>query len=136
MNRLTTPLRLFACAAAALAAGACTYGPNDRSYPTDRIAPARITGPAVSCIPLTRINQTRVRDSRTIDFLSSSRTGWRNVLPASCPNLTTNDAFSYATSLSQLCSVDVIRPLVSSGGTLEPLGACGLGMFTPIELAR
>jgi len=131
------PLMAIAALAAALAAGGCTYSAQDRGYSgSDAPMAARVTGPTVSCIPLSQFSNTRVRDSRTIDFLTTSRRGWRTTLPASCPNLTSNDAFSYATSLSQLCSTDIIRPLVSTGGTLQPLGACGLGEFTPIELAR
>ena len=48
----------------------------------------------------------------------------------------TERAFSFGTSLSQLCNVDIIRPLVSTGGTLQPTSGCGLGQFTPIELVR
>ena len=95
-----------------------------------------MTGPDEACIPLTGFSQTVVRDARTIDFLSSGRRGWRNVLPNDCPGLASERAFSFSTSLSQLCSTDIIRVLHSSGGRPDPGAACGLGRFTPIELRR
>ncbi len=135
----THALRIAAIAAvsAATLAG-CSYNQRERptAHETTRGPAVHVTGPAVSCIPISHFSETRVRDARTIDFLTTSRRGWRNVLPDSCPNLMTQQAFSYATSLSQLCSTDVIHPLVSSGGQLETTTACGLGQFTPIELKR
>ena len=131
-----TPM-LCAIAATALLAGCYAYeeGPH-RSAPFDRIPAAAVTGPDQSCIPLTAFSQTVVRDARTIDFLSVGRRGWRNVLPDDCPGLGTERAFSFNTSLSQLCSTDIIRVVQNYGGGLQPGASCGLGRFTPIELRR
>ena len=83
-----------------------------------------------SCIPLSRIREARVVDDRTIDFYLGGREVLRNTLPNSCPQLGFEKAFTYATSLSQLCSVDIIRVVVQGGG--PRLGAsCGLGAFVP-----
>jgi len=117
---------------AALVAG-CGYAGQDRRGSRDRVPPAQITGPAVSCIPLFAFRETQVRDARTIDFLRG-RQGWRNVLPMNCPRLATERAFTYATSQSQLCSTDIIRVLENFGGRPQAGEACGLGKFTPIEL--
>lgn len=135
-------LAIRTIATATLAAAvltACTYDDRDRPYPRagNNIPAVRVTGPDQSCIPLTHFNETRVRDGRTIDFLSpTGHRGWRNVLPQSCPGLGFERAFSYKTSLSQLCSTDIIYVLERTGGDLRPGAGCGLGSFTPIELIR
>jgi hypothetical protein len=124
--------------AATMALGGCygyEQGPR-HSGPMDRIPAASITGPDEACIPLTQFSQTEVRDNRTIDFLGAGRRGWRNILPTDCPGLSSERAFSFNTSLSQLCSTDIIRVLHNEGGSLRPGGACGLGRFTPIQLRR
>ena len=128
----------FAVAATALLAGCYAYesAPHRTTAAVDRIPAAAVTGPDESCIPLRQFSQTVVRDSRTIDFLSTGRKGWRNVLPNDCPGLATERAFSFNTSLSQLCSTDIIRVLQNYGGGLQPGASCGLGRFTPIELRR
>ena len=82
-----------------------------------------------SCIDLSRIREARVVDDRTIDFYMTDREVLRNSLPNSCPSLGFEKAFTYATSLSQLCSVDIIKVIVQGGG--PQIGAsCGLGTFT------
>ncbi|MEO5587657.1 MAG: hypothetical protein ABIQ81_08200 [Novosphingobium sp.] len=76
-----------------------------------------------------------MRDDRTIDFMRTSRQGWRNTLPYGCPGLAAQNAFSYKTSTSELCSVDIIYVLETAGGLRRGAG-CGLGQFVPIELDR
>ncbi|MFC3173231.1 hypothetical protein ACFOD9_03080 [Novosphingobium bradum] len=127
---------LPALALCAALGGCYAYERGPHRPPVDRIPAARVTGPDQACIPLRQFSETRVRDSRTIDFLTSSHRGWRNVLPDDCPGLASERAFSFNTSLSQLCSTDIIRVLEQGGGGLQPGAACGLGRFTPIELAR
>ena len=140
MPNLRNPAGLRVLATAALAAGllaACTDYDRGRPMAARDTAPAaRVTGPAQSCIPIAALNSTPVRNGHTIDFLTSSRRGWRNVLPNECPSLASERAFTYSTSLSQLCSTDIIRVLQNWGGTPHPGAACGLGEFVPIELAR
>jgi hypothetical protein len=58
---------------------------------------------------------------------------YRNSLPNGCPGLRRDDAFSYRTSTSQLCSVDIIRVVENYGGRLQQGAGCGLGKFQPIE---
>ena len=130
--------RIAFIAVSALAMTGCTYGKQEVEQPplAERDPSVRITGPAVSCIPIRQFNQTRVRDRRTVDFMKTSRTGWRNVLPQDCGGLMSDRAFTFSTALSQLCDVDIIRPLVSYGGEIQPQGACGLGKFVPIEIVR
>lgn len=100
----------------------------------ERVPPARVTGPAVSCIALTDYGETRVRDERTIDFLGpTGRKGWRNTLPYACPGLAFEQAFSFETSLTRLCNTDIIHVIEHAGSGLSRGAACGLGPFTPVE---
>ncbi len=96
---------------------------------------AILTGKAVSCIQLP-IQESRVRSDKIIDFRSYGRKWYRNELPLSCPSLRSEERFSYHTSLSQLCSVDIIHVLHSYGGQLSEGAACGLGKFQPIEIVK
>jgi len=117
-----------------LALAACT---NQRPAERPPVSPAaRITGPAVSCIPIMAARESRIRDDWTIDFISAGNRGWRNTLPNRCNGLKSRDAFTYETSLTQLCSSDIIYVLENYGGTLQRGAGCGLGEFVPIELER
>lgn len=96
--------------------------------------PPVVTGPAVNCIYLRNIRGTQVIDDKTIDFHMVGNKVFRNTLPNRCPQLGFQRAFAYQTSISQLCSVDLITVIVQGGGPM--MGAtCGLGKFTPIEPA-
>jgi hypothetical protein len=122
MSMRLAPIALLILAAAAPAA--------DRR----RVPEATPTGPAVGCVQLNQIRETKVRDDRTIDFVLRGGRVYRNVLPRSCPNLGVEQRFGYATSLNQLCSVDIITVLQLPP---SPTGAsCGLGRFQPVELAK
>jgi hypothetical protein len=90
-------------------------------------------GKPVDCIPLRSIRSSSVKDDRTIDFEVSNKRIYRNILPNSCPSLGFEKRFSYATSLSQLCSVDIITVLWNAGPGLQPGASCGLGQFQPME---
>ena len=90
-------------------------------------------GEPVDCINIRSIRSSRVRDDRTIDFEVSNRKIYRNTLPNSCPNLGFEKRFSYRTSISQLCSVDIITVLWNVGPGLQPGASCGLGKFQPME---
>lgn len=103
---------------------------------TDTVPAAKAVGKAVSCIPLTQIRESIVRDDKTIDFRMTGGRVYRNVLPYSCSGLGFERAFTYSTSLSQLCSTDIIRVLEHTGGGVRPAAACGLGEFQPVELEK
>ena len=93
------------------------------------------TGKPVSCVPLRQIRETRVRDDRTIDFYMLGKQIYRNTLPNSCPELGFEESFSYRTSISQLCSVDIITVLRRTSG-IQPGASCGLGEFQPVTLSK
>lgn len=106
--------------------------------PTRTAMPAPATAiPATTahdCLRINEIRESRVRDDRTIDFYLRTGGVLRNTLPYSCPQLGFEQAFTYKTSISQLCSTDTITVIIQGGGPL--LGAtCGLGKFVPISTA-
>jgi hypothetical protein len=115
---------------------ACTSAGNADSQSAasgkDAWMAARPSGKPENCLWLPQIRESRVRNDRTIDFYTRNGRVYRNVLPYSCPSLGIERAFSYATSLSQLCSTDIITVIHQGGGPIA--GAkCGLGSFQPVE---
>jgi hypothetical protein len=125
-------LSILGLAASAMLAG-CAQESTGRQE-TDRraLAEARPVGDPTDCIELARIDYTRVRDSRTIDFYMRGRQVYRNRLRQECPGLAFEDSFTYRTSLGRLCSVDLITVNRSGGG--GPAGpTCALGPFQRIE---
>jgi hypothetical protein len=103
-------------------------GGRDRAIPD-----AKPVGAAVSCIPLNQIRESRVRSDKIIDFRVSGKRWYRNTLPQSCPSLGFEERFGYATSLSELCSVDIITVLYAT--PVSRGASCGLGKFQPVELS-
>ena len=100
----------------------------------DRTPAATPAGKPVNCVRLSQIDHTRVRDDATIDFFMRDRTVYRNTLPNSCPELGFEQAFSYETSLTELCNVDIITVLRQSS-PLQRGASCGLGLFQPVTFA-
>ena len=101
----------------------------------DRIPAATPTGAPVSCIPIVGIEQSLVRSDRVIDFVMRGRNrAYRVTLDQPCPELGFEQRFSYETSLSQLCSSDIITVFQTS----PPMrgASCGLAPFQPVSLAR
>jgi hypothetical protein len=123
------------CIVASMAAGgfglAGVYAKDRNAAPE-----MRAVGEEKSCVNLRSIRSTNVVDNQTIDFKMNGGKTLRNVLPYSCPSLKMQDAFSYRTSLNQLCSVDVIRVLNNYGGGLSEGAACGLGKFQEVEAVK
>jgi len=103
---------------------------NARPLKPEQEAQIKNAGKAVSCVPLNAIQSTRVRDDSTIDFYMNGHKVYRNRLPNSCPQLGFEERFSFSTSLSELCSTDIITVLMSPGITRGP--SCGLGQFQPV----
>ncbi len=129
--------RIFVLCGAAIAVGGLALATSTTaSAPSERrakqLAAYEASGKPVSCIRLTDIRNTNIIDNRTIDFHVSGKKVYRNTLPHSCPSLVSEDRFSYRTSLSQLCSVDIIRVLHNHGGGLQEGAGCGLGQFQPM----
>lgn len=128
-------MKTFALIALApLALAACTQeDPSKRPA----VAPAaKIVGEAESCVPVNLLSESRIRDDWTIDFTRSGNRAWRVTLPNRCSGLKSADAFTYATSLSQLCSTDIIHVLERWGSDLRKGAGCGMGKFVPVELEK
>lgn len=115
-----------------LLALACAPVQSDEDFVTDG-PPVRVAGEAENCISITRIRTSRVHDDRTIDFEMNGGKVYRNTLPAKCPRLGFEEAFTYETSLSRLCNTDIIYVLETVGGDLRRGAGCGLGDFIPVE---
>ena len=102
--------------------------------PRQPVAQAPVAAPAPaksqSCVDLARISEAQVRDDSVIDFRLRDGGVLRNILPAACPDLGRERAFTYATSLTRLCAADTITVIRQDDG--PRLGAsCGLGAFVP-----
>ncbi len=111
-----------------LALGACAQKPPAAAQ---TMIPA---GDPQTCVQISQIRSTRVIDDQTIDFRMRNGTVLRNTLPNRCPGLGFERAFSYRTSIPQLCNVDIITVVVQGGG--PQIGAsCGLGQFVPVKPA-
>ena len=123
-------------------AALATYGGDDAlaRHSVADVPAVKVTGAPQSCIPINHIRETRVRDDSTIDFIGTGRgEAWRVSLSSPCPSLKAENRFSYETSLSQLCSTDIITVLYDYGGGATGLqrgASCGLSQFTPIALAK
>ncbi|BAV63922.1 hypothetical protein [Sphingobium cloacae] len=118
---------------ASLALGAaliCSALPAGAKTKPDNLVPA---GDPVDCVQIVNIRNSDVRDDRTIDFVMNGGKVYRNTLPNSCPSLGFEKRFTYATSLSQLCSVDIITVLQGGGPGLMRGASCGLGQFQPMQ---
>ncbi|WP_299322555.1 hypothetical protein [Parasphingopyxis sp.] len=131
MHRSFLALPLAGAAIALAAVAIPTQSSAEDEIP--RWQQAEAVGEAENCISLNRIRNTRVHDDRTIDFHMSGGDVYRNTLPQDCNGLGFEEAFSYRTSLSRLCSTDIITVVrTGGGGNFGP--SCGLGQFQPIEL--
>jgi hypothetical protein len=120
-------------ALAPLALAGCT-AENPAKRPA--VAPAAtIVGEPQSCVPLAQIRETKIRDDWTIDFIGSADRAWRNTLTSRCPGLRSENAFTYETSLSQLCSSDIVYVLRTTPRPERGAG-CGLGQFVPVRIEK
>ncbi len=117
--------------AAAALAGCSQTTPRTAAapLPPPRNTVASAAAPA-NCVSLSQIRESRVVDDSTIDFYLRGGQVLRNTLPNSCPQLGFERAFTYSTSLSQLCSVDIITVIIQGGGPRTG-ASCGLGKFVP-----
>ena len=84
------------------------------------------------CISLSRIDRTHVIDDQQVLFYMRGKDIYLNRLPRRCGGLASQGRFSYKTSMSQLCRMDMITVLQSGGGGLMRGSTCGLGRFIPI----
>jgi hypothetical protein len=100
----------------------------------NQVPDATPAGKPVSCISLTSIRQSHVRSDSVIDFETAGGKYYRNTLPNACAQLGFEQKFSYETSLSELCSTDIITVL-QDPPTMRG-ASCGLGQFQPVTLVK
>lgn len=124
---------ILGIATLSIATAVGAFGPSERR--AKELAAWQPVGEAVDCIDISRIDSTKVLANNVIDFKMRGGKVYRNTLPANCSGLVFEDRFSYRTSTSRLCNVDIIRVLHSYGGQLEEGVGCGLGKFQPVERA-
>lgn len=125
-------LALVVTASLLIGGTSIAFAKRDRDVPPE----AKESGKAQSCVPLIQIRETKVYGDQTIDFRMRNGKTFRNTLPYTCPRLGFEERFSYRTSLTQLCSTDIITVLNTSGGDLSRGASCGLGQFQPVEIVK
>ncbi len=87
------------------------------------------------CITPSNIKETKIVDDSTILFYmrGSGKVTYRTSLPqGACPNLASEDRFSYKIQMNRLCSSDLITVLERYGVGLREGFSCRLGSFYPI----
>jgi len=87
------------------------------------------TGKFENCIPLGgAIRETKVLDASTLLFYMAGGDVYLNEIPL-CPYLEPSyRSFTYDTSLSKLCSTDIIT-VIDPTSSVPTVGSCGLGRF-------
>lgn len=90
-------------------------------------------GEPQTCLTTRQIEDINAVSDRVVLFhLKNGRT-YRNDLPAACPQATrSGTSFSYRTTVSRLCAVDVLQIAEPASGFAY--GGCPLGKFTRYEL--
>jgi hypothetical protein len=121
---------LIRTAIAALAMTTAAGIADSRPLKPEQEALIKPDGKPTDCIPINQIRSSRVRDDRTIDFYMTGKRVYRNVLPNACPSLGFEERFLYRTSISSLCSTDIITVLYNAPAMQGP--SCGLGQFQPV----
>ena len=117
-----------------LAAGGTAYA-GKKSSKDDKYV-IETVGEPERCIRRSQIRSTDVISNKIIDFKMRGGDIYRNTLPHKCSGLAFEEAFSYRTSVNQLCSVDIIRVLDNTGGRIQERNACGLGDFQKIKKTK
>lgn len=120
---------------AALSVGACApvEGGSNRPDPALAGPPVKVVGEGETCIRTQAIRQSKVRSDQVIDFEMRGGKVYRSTLPNRCPRLGFEEAFSYRTSINQLCKQDIIQVVTPLAGQLDTGPSCGLGEFVPVE---
>ena len=130
-----SPLLFATAAAAFLGLGACAPMDSSASRPDPKLAgpPVKVVGEARNCLRTQAIRQSKVRSDQVIDFEMVGGKVYRSTLSYRCPRLGFERAFTYSTSINQLCKQTIIRVISPRAGQLDVGAGCGLGEFVPVE---
>lgn len=131
MNAMELPAPPLNLLLALLVAAALVYSTSAGA--AEPATPA--AGKQENCLMLSRIRKTQVVDQNTVLFYFSQNEIYKNTLPHTCNSLRSDTAVEYRSSINELCSTDIITPLVSTGGGYMHAGSCGLGRFERIDKA-
>jgi len=112
-----------------LAASLCLLVPVPAAFAEDEDA---VDEGLEKCIDTRRISSTRIVDNRNILFYMRGSDIYHNELPRKCMGLRSGKTISYRTSLSRLCSNDLITLLDSFGMGMSRGPSCGIGKFRPV----
>lgn len=123
--------QVFWLFSATLLAFACTTTNTTEAEPPEELEKFVMTGQTEQCLSLATIRRTPVLDDQHILFETNNGNTYLNKLPRRCSGLGFEEAFSYSTSLTKLCSQDIIRVLQRGGGGVR--NTCGLGSFEKLE---
>lgn len=123
-------MRILLPAALVVAALASPGAARDRNAVPD----ATPDGKPQSCVPINQLRESLVRNDSVIDFRISGDRYYRVTLPQSCSGLGSERRFTYQTSLSQLCSTDIITVLYTT--PVMRGASCGLGQFQPVRISK
>ena len=85
------------------------------------------------CIDTRRISNTRIVDKQNILFYMRGGDIYHNELPRSCFGLRPGKTISYRTSLSRLCSNELITLLDTFGMGMSRGPSCAIGKFRPVS---
>jgi len=129
VSRIIPPAALIAL----LAAGCAPVERDRDADPAVGIRAVRVVGEGQNCIQRAQIRQTLVRSDQVIDFEMRGGRVYRSTLDSPCPTLGIERAFTFQTSIDQLCTQDIIYVLQRLGGVPQRGPACGLGPFVPVE---
>lgn len=125
---------LASAAAVAIAATAAQASPADRTAKAEaklaKMIEGRVAGKPVSCLPMHQIRSSRIID-RTAIVYEVGTTLYVNRPRQGATSLDRDDILVTRTSLSQLCSVDIVR-LVDPTSHIES-GFVSLGEFVPYK---
>lgn len=133
---LLMPARFALLAALPFALAGCAASQQDSPDRNARVPEVKVAGEARSCIPRSQVRQSRVRSDQIIDFEMRNGDVYRVTMPNRCPGLGFERAFSYETSIDQLCSADIIYVLTNIGGVPQRGAGCGLAPFVPVEYVK
>ena len=85
------------------------------------------------CVNTRRISRTYIADDQTVIFYMRGGNIYRNTLSNKCRALVREKKFSYRTTMSRLCDIDVITVVYTMGSDVREGPSCGLGKFYPIS---
>jgi Family of unknown function (DUF6491) len=113
-----------------LAAALCLLVPAPAAFAEDEDA---VDEGLEKCIDTRRISSTRIVDNQNILFYMRGSDIYHNELPRACMGLRSGKTISYRTSLSRLCSNDLITLLDSFGMGMSRGPSCAIGKFRPVS---